>query len=1786
MTLVLMVLTSTTAWADSTFSGGTGTETDPYLISSFADWETLCNDVNNNTTTYKGKYFKLMADITGLEQSLNVGTGSYAFEGNFDGNYHTLDISNFWGWGWAPFHKVRDATIKRLHVTGKIKCGDCRTTYHGGIIGVAYGNVTLVSCQSSVEFKLSGSYNASMRHSQSGGLVGWVNGDDAPASLTMVNCLFDGKISVDNAEMVGGFIGRAKKGTSVTLVNCLFDPQSVKEHESKLNSTFLALNDYTNSKHACPLYFKMNCFRKKKFGKAEGEDASGLTNSQLLDRLGSGWQEVDGKVVPGGTIDFYQFAAGEGTETNPYLISSTEEWKGLAHNISIAANYSGKFFKLTNDITLREAFSNSNPVTMLGLGQGISFRGTFDGDGHTITLDYTDYNNGDYCGPFRFINDATIKNLHVTGTIVKDKGKHAGGFVGQAFGTNLISNCVSSVDIQSSTDGDGSHGGFLGDLRDGATTFKNCVFNGKLQGTNTKMWGGFVGWVADGQKAYFNNCLFAPTLVNVKNDGNRTFARRDDGDDVILNNSYYTKTLGSAQGKEACTISADEHVTITPDGTEEPGISGGITAYSLGSEAGSTIYNGCIKYGDAVYSGSGTWVNLSLAQNGDTPAGCQENSFIATPGSLLLMMDNYILYMPNDNTTITLAPTDWNTHAGTEADPYLIYTAEQWKLLADRVNNDSQTYSGKFFKLMNDITVTESVSSGTPATMVGTSDSKSFQGTFDGNGHTITLNYNDTRSADFCAPFRYIKDATIKYLHVNGAIFKTQGKNAGGLVGKAVGNNTIDNCRSSVDIHFDKDGDVSSGGFIGELRESGGTTFNNCLFDGELRGENSYSWGGFVGWVASGRTVTLNNCLFAPEGINYDNTDGDDDSKTFARRDGTVTVNNCYYKTIVNDAQGSTSAVGYTNERLLNALGLAWETIVEEKEEKVVPIMAVYPFSGDGTESSPYLITSTEDWNHLASNQFLKVNYNGKYFQLTNDISVTRMVGYDGDNAFQGTFDGGGNTITVSYGTADSPIDIQYAAAFKNTYGATIKNLVTEGTIYTSSTHAGGVVGRNGTNSLTMTNVKSNVTINSTHSGQAHHGGLVGYTLNATLTGCAFTGKLLGSNSTHCGGLMGWKTSTEGTSADFNDCLFAPTEITVSTTGSKTLVVDNGTVNFNNCYYTETLGTAQGKQAFTITADDNITMEGAGTITEYDVSGITGLLSGIVYDEVFYASSDDEVRLNLYASEEETYDGYTVGFQADKGTLSESDNHYILTMPNDNVTISLVLNPKEWDGDGSETDPYLIYNAAQLDMLATRVNAGNAYSGKYFKLMDNIDYAYSDLGETESNFTAIGDASHSFQGHFDGDNYAVSGIRIYKGGNTSADSYLGLFGHIEGASAEVRNVVLDYAVITGYNYVGGIVGCNGNGQSDGGNVTNSHVTNSTIIAVQTGASWLGGIAGYNKGSISRTTSSATITTADGSDHYGAICGDNVGTLENNYYTACNVAGVENASDVGCNKEDVTSDDGAVPALRDDADNSVAIDLLATASDILHLNVSLTGRTLYKDGSWNTLCLPFDISDFSGTPLEGATVKTLESATYDETDGTLTLNFSDDLTAIEAGKPYIVKWATPTTDVTNPVFNRVAITNTLPADLEGTAADFIGICSPYTTSDKSVLYLGASNKLNSPEEGFGINAFRGYLQLKEGLVASLEGDVNDDGKTSVSDVMMMVDYILGIPSEGFNEGKADINGDGSIGVADVMALVDIILLGENDNISVVTNIDSDDTGITYGGEGEGPARARENHFNEE
>ena len=185
-------------------------------------------------------------------------------------------------------------------------------------------------------------------------------------------------------------------------------------------------------------------------------------------------------------------------------------------------------------------------------------------------------------------------------------------------------------------------------------------------------------------------------------------------------------------------------------------------------------------------------------------------------------------------------------------------------------------------------------------------------------------------------------------------------------------------------------------------------------------------------------------------------------------------------------------------------------------------------------------------------------------------------------------------------------------------------------------------------------------------------------------------------------------------------------------------------------------------------------------------------------------------------------------------------------------------------------------------------------------------------------------------------------------------------------------------------------------------------------------------------------------------------------------------------------------------LNDNADNSTAI----SEANGSVCDVTLEGRTLYKDGSWNTICLPFSLDALTGTPLEGATLMTLSSSSFD--NNKLTLNFGN-ASGIVAGKPYIIKWTKANDyvddnehNIYQPTFPGVTIASGT-ADVTTEAIDFKGNYSPVTFSagDKTVLYMGSGDKLYYPSTSVNMKAFRGYFKLNDIMAGEIEysGGVN-------------------------------------------------------------------------------------------
>ena len=164
------------------------------------------------------------------------------------------------------------------------------------------------------------------------------------------------------------------------------------------------------------------------------------------------------------------------------------------------------------------------------------------------------------------------------------------------------------------------------------------------------------------------------------------------------------------------------------------------------------------------------------------------------------------------------------------------------------------------------------------------------------------------------------------------------------------------------------------------------------------------------------------------------------------------------------------------------------------------------------------------------------------------------------------------------------------------------------------------------------------------------------------------------------------------------------------------------------------------------------------------------------------------------------------------------------------------------------------------------------------------------------------------------------------------------------------------------------------------------------------------------------------------------------------------------------------------------------------------------------------------------------------------------------------------------------FKGVTINGAAPAAVasEDGAVTFTGCYSPVSLSanDKSKLFMGAGDKFHYPNDDMTIGAFRAYLQLAPRLVNENLGDVNGDSQVSVSDVMAMVDYVMGNGNGNILQENADINGDGAISVSDVMELVNMVIEGHENQFKFVVNTgDGTATDDSIGGD-TGPARAQE------
>ena len=562
------------------------------------------------------------------------------------------------------------------------------------------------------------------------------------------------------------------------------------------------------------------------------------------------------------------------------LIKDAAEWKAFC-NIVNEKGRTKLNAKLEADINL------GGDIAMAGTTDH-KYAGTFDGQGHTLRFYW---NGGDQLriAPFKSVEGATIKNLRTEG-VINSSTHFLSGLIYEAYGNTTISGCVSNVNIISSYTGQGCDAaGMIECVRQNAkVTITDCIVKGKMHATTEsgkKCMSGFV--YNQYGKCTLTNCLYLGE--NNTTTGGYTFCTNYFSGTTITN-CYYLNACGS-EYKQGTKVTAEQ-------------LRNGAVAWMLQKGRSDMAWGQKIGRDDApqlTRDNDKRICKVTFAYNGREEAtryankgGTVASMPTFTPKDLLGSDYNEHHYYSgiafedgfNGSTTVNTDRTVALTF--NKKDYYEIATKEDWKAFCDIVKSGQNAVDAK---------LTQDVNLGSDIWQVG----NHYAGTFDGQGHTLKINWNDT--SGWLAPFKTVDGATIKNLRTEGEI-KSSLNFLSGLVHEAYGNTTISGCVSAVNITSSyNDGGCDAAGIIECVRDNAKVTITDCIVKGKMHATTEKGRRYMSGFVENQYgTCTLNNCLYLGSG------NGDTFSRTFvgdAYYGATTTLNNCYYLNTCGTAQGT-----------------------------------------------------------------------------------------------------------------------------------------------------------------------------------------------------------------------------------------------------------------------------------------------------------------------------------------------------------------------------------------------------------------------------------------------------------------------------------------------------------------------------------------------------------------------------------------------------------------------------------------------------------------------------------------------------------------------------------------------------------------------------------------------------------------------------------------------------------------------------------------------------------------
>ena len=620
-------------------------------------------------------------------------------------------------------------------------------------------------------------------------------------------------------------------------------------------------------------------------------------------------------------------------DANTMFLRDHNDWDELC--VLVSKGYTTINAVMTRDIDI------SASELMLG-SEDNPYRGTFDGGGFKLTVNYDSEAQG--TAPFSYVQGVTIKNLHVTGTV--KGGMHSSGLIGFGCGysTNNIRSCRVSASITFSGSGSTSPhgGGFVGHGREAPTYISNCLFDGTLIATSSSdsYAGAFIGWEhARGMEFEWSRLVNNLEHATFQGVANKSFCCRyvssipvDYANGNMNYGNYSINKLYAAI--DASSRSANDLAKALGSGwTVKDGLCVPKTETFTYDQQAFYVWdsNAQMKlYVDKYVTGTLRYTDERLLSNSEREAGVLEID-LPTPCvdygfRLTVDRQGSPIHIGSRERSVQTSTVEFSDQMVSSGDTIVLSSREDWENLALGLTTMAQLggeTKSLYVMMARDIDLGNSQA--TIGGKVGTKDVK-FQGTFDGRGHTLTVNYNHNMEQvnDYASPFYWIENATIKNLHVAGNIC---GKFVGGVAQIAV-NSTIESCWVSAHLYTQYDNNNPNDNLnitplsgILVSAESGKVVIVNSIFNGYFTYSNHIS-SGILGILRNDAAAELINCVFSSS-----SSSSTENSAAMCSLDlsfgRSLAVSNCYYTSPVTKVQG-TDASSYTPKELSAALGEPW----------------------------------------------------------------------------------------------------------------------------------------------------------------------------------------------------------------------------------------------------------------------------------------------------------------------------------------------------------------------------------------------------------------------------------------------------------------------------------------------------------------------------------------------------------------------------------------------------------------------------------------------------------------------------------------------------------------------------------------------------------------------------------------------------------------------------------------------------------------------------------------------